>query len=172
MLTCRELALKASDYLNGELSPWQRLQIRFHMLLCRHCSRYIGQLRLVVASLGTAGRGSASSPTSEEEIVDQLLREAAEQPGRASSTDAEVIIYTTAWCPYCRRAKALFKRKNIRYQEIDIGRDPSRRQEMVALAGGRTTVPQIFIGGRGIGGCDDLYALESSDTLDALLGRS
>jgi len=78
-------------------------------------------------------------------------------------------IYTTRWCPYCYRAKALLKRKGAAFTEIDVGRERERRSEMVARAGGRYTVPQIFIGPVHVGGCDDLHALEHAGKLDALL---
>ena len=80
-----------------------------------------------------------------------------------------VIIYTKAWCPYCAAAKELLDSKSAAYTEIDIGREPAKRPEMIAKAGGRSTVPQIFIGSRHVGGCDDLYALERAGRLDPLL---
>ncbi len=82
---------------------------------------------------------------------------------------AEVIIYSTKFCPYCISAKKLLKRKGVRYREIDVTFDPDRRREMTRKAGGRHTVPQIFINGRHVGGCDDLYALEEAGALDPLL---
>lgn len=82
-----------------------------------------------------------------------------------------VEIYTTRICPYCRRAKALLEKKGAAYEEIDVSDDDALRARMVELAGGRRTVPQIFIDGRPIGGSDDLYALEQEGRLDALLGR-
>lgn len=82
---------------------------------------------------------------------------------------AKIEIYTTQTCPYCTAAKALLKRKGAAFTEIDVGRDPALRVAMSERAGGRRTVPQIFIGGRGIGGCDDLHALEAEGRLDALL---
>ncbi len=82
----------------------------------------------------------------------------------------EVIIYTTPTCPYCVRAKELLKRKGqVGYREIDITRESGALQQMLAASGGRKTVPQIIIGGRYIGGCDDLYALDRSGELDQLL---
>ncbi|MEJ2377372.1 MAG: glutaredoxin 3 [Pseudolabrys sp.] len=78
-------------------------------------------------------------------------------------------IYTTRWCPYCIRAKALLKRKGAAFTEIDVGRQRERRSEMVERAKGRYTVPQIFIGAVHVGGCDDLHALEHAGKLDALL---
>lgn len=80
-----------------------------------------------------------------------------------------VEIYTTPLCPYCWRAKQLLDAKGIRYLEIDLWKEPGRRTEMVQRSGGRSTVPQIFIDGRSIGGCDDLYALEAAGELDALM---
>ncbi len=84
---------------------------------------------------------------------------------------AEITIYTTRWCPYCLRAKALLKKKGAPFEEIDVGRDPARKTEMIARSGGRRTVPQIFIGERHVGGSDDLVALDVSGKLDALLAR-
>jgi glutaredoxin 3 len=79
-----------------------------------------------------------------------------------------VTIYTTKVCPYCVRAKDLLKRKNVAYQEIDAS-DDAVREAMIAKAGGRRTVPQIFIGEAHVGGCDDLYALDKAGTLDGML---
>ena len=81
----------------------------------------------------------------------------------------KIVIYTTATCPYCMRAKALLTEKGAPFEEIPVDFDPPRRAEMRARAGGRTTVPQIFIGDRPIGGCDDLFALEFAGELDPLL---
>ncbi len=77
-------------------------------------------------------------------------------------------IYTTAWCPYCSRAKSLLERKGAAYDEIDVGMVPGARAEMEARSG-RHTVPQIWIGDAHVGGCDDLHALERAGRLDALL---
>jgi glutaredoxin 3 len=82
---------------------------------------------------------------------------------------ADITIYTKPTCPFCIRAKHLLNEKKAAFEEIDIAADPSRRSEMIAKASGRTTVPQIFINGTHIGGCDDLYALDSKGELDALL---
>ncbi|MHA3886001.1 glutaredoxin 3 [Stutzerimonas degradans] len=79
-----------------------------------------------------------------------------------------VVIYTTAWCPYCLRAKALLNSKNVAYEEISVDGNPTLRAEMASKAG-RTSVPQIWIGERHIGGCDDLVALERAGRLDPLL---
>ncbi|WP_035484735.1 glutaredoxin 3 [Geminicoccus roseus] len=81
----------------------------------------------------------------------------------------KVEIYTTPICPYCIRAKRLLDRKGVAYEEIDLWTDPGRRTEMLGRADGRTTVPQIFIDGRGIGGSDDLHALDAAGRLDGLL---
>lgn len=83
---------------------------------------------------------------------------------------ATVEIYTKAFCPYCHRAKALLDRKGAAFEEIDISLGGPRRGEMIDRAGGRTTVPQIFIDGRHVGGCDDLHALDGAGKLDPLLG--
>ncbi len=80
-----------------------------------------------------------------------------------------VEIYTSPLCGFCHAAKRLLSQKGVSFAEIDIGRDPARRQEMMQRAKGRHTVPQIFIGDTHVGGCDDLYALERSGKLDPLL---
>lgn len=82
---------------------------------------------------------------------------------------AQVEMYTTMFCPYCARARALFEHKGVAFTEIDIIEEPKRRDEMIRRAG-RTTVPQIFIGGEHIGGCDDLVALDRAGGLDEKLG--
>jgi len=79
-----------------------------------------------------------------------------------------VVVYTTPMCPYCWRAKRLLRRKGVEFGEIDLWRHPERRAEMIARAG-RHTVPQIFVGERHLGGCDDLHALEAAGELDRLL---
>jgi glutaredoxin 3 len=83
---------------------------------------------------------------------------------------AEVELYTTMFCPYCTRARALLERKGVAYTDIDILEQPVRRSEMIRRAGGRTTVPQIFINGEHIGGSDELVALDRAGELDAKLG--
>ena len=80
-----------------------------------------------------------------------------------------VEIYTTQTCPYCQAAKQLLRKKAVSYTEIDVGRDPGLRAAMTRRAGGGRTVPQIFIDGTHIGGCDDLYALDDAGGLDPLL---
>ena len=80
-----------------------------------------------------------------------------------------ITIYTKDWCPYCSAAKDLLRGKGAAFQEINIMGDPARRSEMVSRSGGRSTVPQIFIDGRHVGGCDDLYALDKRGELDLLL---
>jgi len=79
-----------------------------------------------------------------------------------------VEIYTTQTCPYCIAAKGLLKKKGVAYTEIDVGADPSLRQAMTERAG-RRSVPQIFIGGAHVGGCDDLHALDHAGKLDLML---
>ena len=83
---------------------------------------------------------------------------------------ALIEIYTTTTCPYCVRAKKLLDSKGFSYSEIDVSGDAELRKSMTEKASGRTSVPQIFIDGVHIGGCDDLYALDKSGKLDPLLG--
>ena len=80
-----------------------------------------------------------------------------------------VEIYTKRTCPYCVRAKLLLERKGVAAEEITVDWGGEKKQQMIQRAGGRTTVPQIFIGGRHVGGCDDLFELESLGKLDELL---
>jgi glutaredoxin 3 len=82
---------------------------------------------------------------------------------------AKVEIYASMWCGFCHRAKALLNAKGVEFVEYDVDADASGRRDMMARGGGNT-VPQIFIDDKPIGGCDELYALESADRLDALLG--
>jgi glutaredoxin 3 len=77
-------------------------------------------------------------------------------------------MYTTGWCPYCAKARALLKTKGASFTDIDVESAPEKRAEMRSRSG-RTSVPQIFIGDQHVGGCDDLYALEQAGKLDALL---
>ena len=87
----------------------------------------------------------------------------------ASRSMPPVTIYTTMFCPYCDAAKRLLKKKGAEFTEIDVSMKPAQREEMTRRAGGRRTVPQIFIGERHIGGSDDLHALDAKGELDALL---
>ena len=80
-----------------------------------------------------------------------------------------VEIYTTPTCPYCQAAKRLLARKGVTYSEIDVSGDPALRAAMTERAGGRRTVPQIFVGEVHVGGCDDLHALDRAGKLDPLL---
>lgn len=82
---------------------------------------------------------------------------------------SKVIIYTASLCPYCHMAKGLLSGKGVSFDEIDVTGKPAVRSAMVEKAGGRMTVPQIWIGDRHIGGCDDLMALDRSGELDQLL---
>ena len=81
----------------------------------------------------------------------------------------QIVIYTTNSCPYCMMAKNLLNKKGVKFEEIDVTYDPAERQRMMARAGGRRSVPQIFIGATHVGGCDELHALEAKRGLDALL---
>ena len=80
----------------------------------------------------------------------------------------DIVLYVTGWCPFCDRARDLLVKKGLAYREINIDEDGESREEMMARSG-RRTVPQIFIGDRHIGGCDDLFALEGSGGLDRLI---
>ena len=80
-------------------------------------------------------------------------------------------IYTTPICPYCVRAKSLLARKGVPFDEIDVFMDSDAREDMEAKTCGARTVPQIFIGDRHVGGCDELYALDRAGELDALLAE-
>lgn len=82
---------------------------------------------------------------------------------------AHIVVYTTASCPYCIAAKRLLNDKGAAFEEIKVDGDRAGRARMSERAGGRSTVPQIFIDGRHIGGCDDLYQLEREGGLDPLL---
>jgi glutaredoxin 3 len=77
----------------------------------------------------------------------------------------KALIYTTNTCPYCTKAKILLQQKNISYSEINITNNQELRDQMIKISGGRKTVPQIFINDQHIGGCDDLYALDSEGKL-------
>ena len=82
----------------------------------------------------------------------------------------QVTIYTRPFCPYCSRALALLQKKGVEIVERDDAyADPAKKREMVEKAGGGTTFPQIFVGERHIGGCDELMALDRKGALDALL---
>ena len=82
---------------------------------------------------------------------------------------AKVELYTTAWCPFCVRAKQLLNSKNVAFEDTDVDREPQQRAVMMQRGGART-VPQIFINDHAVGGCDELFALERAGALDALLG--
>lgn len=80
-----------------------------------------------------------------------------------------VEIYTQPWCPYCIRAKRLLDSKGVPYREIEAPHGTPEREDVIRRSGGRTTVPQVFIDGRHVGGCDDLMRLEARGKLDPLL---
>ncbi|MBR0672586.1 glutaredoxin 3 [Neoroseomonas soli] len=82
---------------------------------------------------------------------------------------AKIEIYTTDFCPYCARAKALLERKGAAYEEFNAPNGSEARRQAIARSGGRTTVPQVFINDQAIGGSDELHALERAGRLDALL---
>ncbi len=91
-----------------------------------------------------------------------------ESAGASGELPSGVVVFGTRLCGYCRRAKALLERKGVAYQEILVDTDRDARRRMERLAGARS-VPQIFIHGRHVGGCDQLYALERAGRLDPLL---
>jgi glutaredoxin 3 len=88
--------------------------------------------------------------------------------GKLEVTQAAVTVYTSDWCPYCRRAKDLLTQKNVVFTEINVDDEPKFREEMIARSS-RRTVPQIFIGDQHVGGCDDLVELDRSGGLDRLI---
>jgi glutaredoxin 3 len=88
---------------------------------------------------------------------------------RSAAAMAKVEIYTAMWCPYCTRARALLEKKGVHYTEISLDEEPGRRSEMIQRAHGGRTVPQIFIDGEHIGGCDDMVALDRAGGLDPKL---
>lgn len=81
----------------------------------------------------------------------------------------KIEIYTKTYCPYCVKAKELLKKKGVTFEEISIEHDHDLALKVVERSGGRKTVPQIFIGGTHIGGCDDLYAMDNEGKLDGML---
>jgi glutaredoxin 3 len=83
-----------------------------------------------------------------------------------------VLMYCTAACPFCQAAERLLVQKGVAIDKVRVDREPERRAEMTQKAGGRRTVPQIWIDGRHVGGCDDLYELERKGELDPLLKAS
>ena len=82
---------------------------------------------------------------------------------------SEIEIYTQPWCPFCERAMHILSTKGAPFQEIDAPHGSAAREDAKRRSGGRTTVPQIFIGGQHVGGCDDLMALDRAGKLDPLL---
>ena len=83
-------------------------------------------------------------------------------------TQPAVTVYTSGWCPYCQRAKGLLAKKNVVFNEINVEDDVKLREEMIARSN-RNTVPQIFIGDKHVGGCDDLFELDRRGELDRLI---
>jgi glutaredoxin 3 len=83
----------------------------------------------------------------------------------------QIVMYSSAWCGYCYRARSLLQSKNVEFQELVVDGNAALRQEMIARTG-RLTVPQIFVGERHLGGCDELVSLDRAGKLDALLAES
>ena len=81
----------------------------------------------------------------------------------------DIKVYSTDVCPYCVRAKNLLQKEELSFEEINISKNPEKREEMLSLSGGRTSVPQIFIGSHHVGGSDDLFLLVKEGKLEALL---
>ena len=87
------------------------------------------------------------------------------------SNPAQVVVYSKSTCPFCRRASALLNGKGVAFTEIEIAGDSAKREEMIARSG-RTTVPQVFVGGVHVGGSDELQSAEDSGRLDDLLSQA
>jgi glutaredoxin 3 len=81
----------------------------------------------------------------------------------------EVVLYTTSWCGWCRRARQLFTDKGVAFTDIDVEQVPGAREEMRSRTGGRSSVPQVFVAGRHLGGYDETRALDEKGELDRLL---
>jgi len=90
--------------------------------------------------------------------------------GAGANSMKPVEIYTSPLCGFCHAAKRLLVAKGISFEEIDLSKEPARRADMAHRSSGRKTVPQIFIDGTHVGGCDDLYELDANGGLDTLLG--
>jgi glutaredoxin 3 len=88
------------------------------------------------------------------------------------SAAADIVMYSTAWCGYCQRARNLFERKGVSFRDIKVDEDMREREAMLQKSGGLRTVPQIFIGERHVGGYDELAALDRSGELDQLLASA
>ncbi len=99
------------------------------------------------------------------------MSDVSDMPGPQSADRHDVVMYSTRYCPFCMRARALLQEKNVRYREIAVDGNPELRREM-AVRAGHNTVPQIWIGEQHIGGCDELMALERQGRLDDLLGAA
>ncbi len=101
-------------------------------------------------------------------VKDNLPLAKTRRQGWFEMTQTPVTLYVSDWCPYCQRAKGLLTRKNVIFSEINVEEDEKSREEMIARRN-RRTVPQIFIGDKHVGGCDDLMALDQSGELDRLI---
>jgi glutaredoxin 3 len=97
--------------------------------------------------------------------------EAGEAARQGGPDVPRITIYTTFMCPYCHAAKELLEKKGAPFEEIDVSYNPTLREEVGRKAGGRTSVPQIWIGDTHVGGCDELHELDSAGRLDPLLQR-
>ena len=171
MLSCKDLSDKASDYFDGDLPLAARIEIKWHTFWCKHCRRYLGQLRLALDALAVFVKDGDDERGSVEEVLRSASHSRASAVPKRRRLERKVVIYTTSECPHCHKAKSLLERNGVRYVEIEIGSDPAKQQEMIARAKGRTTVPQIFIRKHSIGGWDALHTLDAAGELDRFLGR-
>ena len=108
-------------------------------------------------------------PPGRRAIGTPFLETGSQCKGSGTLTMAKIEVYSSMLCPYCYRAKKLLEQKGADFTEIDVMLNPRRKAEMVQRSGGRTSVPQIFIGDRHVGGCDELFALDAGNKLDPLL---
>src|SRR5690349_3332652 len=101
----------------------------------------------------------------------RTLAEVASNSATMERSMTEIVMYTKTVCPYCDRAKALLKSKGVKWKEINLDNEPpSEREKMIQMSDGRRTVPQVFVNGRGLGGSDDIHALDRQGKLDDILG--
>ena len=128
-----------------------------------------GARRTRSAEANFSDRPEAGLPTRPDGAISAAGNAGTFRPGERTAM-AKVEIYSTMFCPYCARARALLSHKGVEFTEIDLIEEPRRRDEMIRRSGGRTTVPQIFIDGEHVGGSDELVALDRACGLDKKLG--
>ncbi len=138
--------------------------------------RFVRNVLVAIGNSGDAALADAAKPLLDDPspLVAEMAAWALEELQNSDYIKgeeifmADIVIYTKDYCPYCVKAKGLLTRKGKPFREIDITHDENLQKEMVEKSGGRKTVPQIFINGKSVGGCDDLYALDGAGKLDAL----